>query len=264
MNEIFTKPVRIIVSCLLVVLALFLAVSAVSVVMSWSGENPATDTKAQISVDGTGDAFAIPDTATFSFSAVGDGATTKAAQDAATTEANKALAFLKTSSIPDTDIQTTDYSIVPQYEYSDTETNCPFNGCAPQKQTLTGYEATETFTVKVEDASNAGTILGGIGSTGVQDVSGLSFTVADPSAVERSARESAIADAKTKAQQLAQDLGVKLVRIVDYQESNGGVPPVEYAAGAMNAAATPASPVPEVSAGEDKVTSNVTITYEVK
>lgn len=75
----------------------------------------------------------------------------------------------------------------------------------------------------------------------------------------------AIADAQSKAQALAKQLGVRLVRIVSFSENNGSYPsPVMYAMNASTGATAPKAAAPDISTGEQKVTDNVTVTYEIE
>ena len=137
--------------------------------------------------------------------------------------------------------------------------------CPPQTPTIDGYTVTETVSVKVRDISKAGELVSGIGSLGVQNVSNVSFMIDDPDFVTAEARAMAIEEAKAKAMRLADDLGVTLVRIVNFSEGYGGYPVPMYARDSAVMAATPESaPVPELSPGESKVTSSVTITYEIR
>ena len=55
-------------------------------------------------------------------------------------------------------------------------------------QTITGYQVSETESVKVTDITQAGTLLAGVGTRGVSNVSGLSFTVANQDALSDQAR----------------------------------------------------------------------------
>jgi len=89
--------------------------------------------------------------------------------------------------------------------------------------------------------------------------------VEDESAIQTEARDEAIADAKEKAKALAKELGVSLVRIVSFTESNGGYPyPLYDKAYGMGGAVAQSAPAPEISTGENKYTSNVTIVYEIR
>lgn len=221
-----------------------------------------------ISVSGEGEVFAVPDTATFSVTVQERAREVKPAQDAATKKANGIIAYLKEQGIEDKDVQTADYSVYPQYEY--TQAVCPASGyCPPGRQVLTGFEVSQTLTVKVRETEKAGDLLSGVGSRGASSVSGLSFTIDDQDALEADARDQAISDAEGKAKDLAKSLGVRIVRIVGFSEN--GSDPYYYARGAsmdmaLQANETKAAmpPSPDLPMGQNKIISNVTLTYEIR
>jgi hypothetical protein len=245
-----------------VVLAAFLLVQTLGALKSIDTIGVSPTTPNTISVSGTGEAFSVPDIATFSFGASATGKTVDDAQKQVTTIINAALAKVKKLGVEDKDVQTIDYSANPKYEYN--QIVCVAYPCPPGKQTLVGYEVRETISVKVRKVADAGTILGAIGGTGVTDVSGLSFTVDDPSKVEAEARTKAIADAKSKAEELAKELGVRLVRIVSFSENGGGYPQPMFLKADMATGMGGASSAPSIPVGQNKVTSNVSITYEIR
>ena len=234
-----------------------------------------------ISVSGHGQIFATPDIATFTYSVVADKPTVAAAQTAATTASNAITSYLKSAGIADADMQTSGYSVYPRYEYQNAV--CPQAApasapdavtgsggssgsavyCPPGKQVLIGYEASQTTTIKVRDLTKAGDLLAGVGTKGATNISSLQFTFDDPNAPQAQARQKAIDDAKQKAQTLAQQLGVSLVRVVSFSEGgSGGVVPMVYnmAAGASSVKTT----APEISPGQNQITDDVTITYEIR
>ena len=252
-------------------LALFLLVATVNELKSsayiGSGISP-TNT---INVSGHGEVFAVPDTAQFSVTVQEKAKDVPTAQTAATNDANAIDAYLKSQGVDEKDIQTTDYSIDPQYEYQ--SASCPLTTssatpiyCPPGKQVLTGYQVSETFTVKVRDTSKAGTLLSGVGSKGASQVSGLTFTVADQNAVDAQARDKAIADAQSKADALAKSLGVSLVRVVSFNENRNSPGPIYAKAmySTASGAADMAVPAPSIQTGQNKYTDDVTITYEIQ
>jgi hypothetical protein len=228
-----------------------------------------------ITVSGHGEEVAVPDIATFSFSVVSDKATVAQAQTDATKKINDITAYLTGAGVDKKDIQTSDYSVYPQYEYQNAvcPTSAPsYSGgvssaiyCPPGKQVLKGYEVRQTTTIKVRDTAKAGDLLTGVGSKGATEVSSLNFTFDKPEMVQDAARNKAIADAKDKADALAKQLGVKLVRIVSYNE-NGNYPgPIYYSKAMGMGGATDSAPAsPEISVGQNKITSDVTVTYEIR
>lgn len=256
--------VRMATFVVLVLLGVFLAVMVAGNIMSWRYIGAGLTATNTISVSGHGEYLAVPDTAEFTFSVVSDKAAVADAQADATAKANAVSAYLKSAGIADADIQTTDYSVTPQYSY-DQKACPPGIYCPSGNQTLTGYEVNQTTTVKVHDTTKAGDLLAGVGSKGASNVSGLNFTFSDPNAVQAQARDKAIVDAKSKADALAKSLGVSLVRVVSFQESAGGdYPRPMYATMASGATDSAKSVAPDISVGQNNTTDDVTITYEIR
>ncbi len=132
---------------------------------------------------------------------------------------------------------------------------------------LRGYEVRQSTTVKVRDTAKAGDLLAGVGDKGATELSGLNFTFDKPEATQTEARNKAIADAKAKADELAKQLGVHLVRVVSFSESGSGYPqPYAYGRGGAtaNQAMDSKAVAPEISVGQNNVTDDVSITYEIK
>jgi len=220
---------------------------------------PVTNT---IAVSGTGDAVAVPDVATFSFGVSETAKTVSDAQTAATNKINAALKAVRDAGVADKDIQTTSYNINPHYDYQNNI--CTVNSCPPSHSVLTGYDVSQEVQVKVRDLTKAGSIFTSIGSLGLQNIGNLAFSVDKPETIQAQARSKAIDNAKAKADTMAKELGVTLVRIISFSEDTGGNPrPIMYAVG-MADSAVKSAPVPELPAGQEKVTDNVTITYEIR
>lgn len=250
-----------------IVLTLFLVVSSLKVIKSinYVGKGDMINT---ISVSGKGEVMTKPDIATFSFSITETANTVAQAQTKATTKGDAALKAIRDQGVEDKDIQTVSYTINPHYEYQ-TE-YCPpsMSACRPGKSVLTGYDVSQTVQVKVRDLNKAGAIFSSIGALGVQNVNGLDFSVDKPETVKSEARAKAISDAQAKAKVLAGQLGVKIVRITGFYENGDYGYPV-YGKGGMDMAVAQAvpnvsAPAPELPAGEQKVVSNVTLTYEIR
>ena len=247
-------------------LALFLAVLTVSTLKEFRFIGSGVTATNTITVSGEGEVFAVPDTATFSVTIQEEAKEVKDAQGVATKKANDIIRYLKGEGIDEKDIKTADYSVYPQYDY--TQSVCRDGFCPPGRQVLRGFQVSQTLTVKVRDTKKAGDLLSGVGSLGASSVSGLSFELdkADQSSKEAEARGKAIDDARQKAGALAEQLGVSLVRVVGFSE-NGNYP-IYYAKAEMSMAAdgrggAPA-PAPEIPVGQNKITSNVSVTYEIR
>jgi uncharacterized protein YggE len=264
-----------------------LFILAVTQIISWKTFAAPAPT-ATISVSGQGIAYEIPNIATFSVTVSEEAATVVDAQTKATADGNAVIDYLTKNDVASADIQTSDYSIQPKYQYESTGAAegsaggsvaisgtgsaiaapaCPPNAPCPiippvVNSVQVGYTVSETLTVKVRTVANAGTLLAGVGNLKVQNVSGLSFTVDNPETTQDQARDLAIKDAENQAQILAGQLGVRLVRVTGFSENGGPIGIYSMAASGANVPA--AAPAPEVPAGQNEVTSNVTLTYEIQ
>jgi uncharacterized protein YggE len=244
-------------------LTIFLAIISIKEIKSifYVGQNP--NMSNLITVTGEGDAVAIPDIATFSFGVTETAKTVEEAQELATKKINLALKAVRDGGVEDKDIQNQSYNINPHYEYQNFA--CTTYSCPPSKSVLTGYDVSQNVMVKVRDLKKAGALFSAIGATGVTNVNGLNFSVDDPDNVKAEARAEAIEEAKSKAKVLAKQLGVSLVKIVSFSEDNGAYYPRAYGmGGAAEMMSVKTQSVPEIPVGEQKVTSSVTITYEIK
>ena len=252
----------------LVLLGLFLAAKTIAEIAQFRYIGTGIPAMNTISVEGDGEAVAIPDTAQFSFSVVEKQSTVAKAQEEATKKMDALVQYLKGEGIDEKDYKTVSYSVYPQYEWQNIACS-PGAYCAPGKQTLTGYEVRQTIEVKVKDTDKAGALLSGVGEKGATELSGLTFTVEDEDALKEEARSEAIEKAQEQADMLSDKLGVKLVRIVNFSESTGGgYPPTPYYSygrggdGAMAQEVKAANvPIPE---GENKISSHVMVTYEIR
>lgn len=258
------EKLRKAVFAVVVVLGAFLAVQVIAGVMQLRYIGAGVPAANTITVSGHGESSGVPDIATFSFSVVSEKSTVEAAQADATAKANATTDYLKSVGIAEKDIQTSNYSINPQYDYI--QTTCTSGYCPGGKQTLRGYEVRQTTTVKVRDTAKAGDLLAGVGSKGATEVSGLNFTFDDPQGVQDEARDKAIADAKAKADTLAKQLGVSIVRVTAFNENSSGYPrSVMYsAADAYGKGGVIPQAAPAISVGENKVTDDVSVTYEIR
>ncbi len=251
----YVPPLFVILSVFLVVLT----INALKANQYIGGEGVPQNV---ITVSGDSEVFSPPDVANFTFSVVEVGKTNKEAQTKVTEKMDKALKAIKDLGIEDKDVRTVDYSAYPKYEYSNSI--CTQFSCPPSRQTIVGYEVSQTISVKVRNVDDAGKVIDAATSAGASNVSGLSYSVDEPEELERQARKQAIDEAKAKAEVLAKDLGVRLVRIVNFSE-NGNYPiPFYKAELGMGGADAVSQPVPSLPTGENKITSSVTITYEIR
>lgn len=194
--------------CALVVALAVIVAGRPQVVLSTPLTNAATDpTTFNPGVITAGDATITkrPDVAFISVGVEAQDTTAAQAQRDLATTANRLVAKAKSLGIPDSEINTSGYSIGPIY--------------APDgKQTITGYQAGESLELKWHNVDNVGTALDGLVQQGGATRISVAFGLNDPKAAQAEARAQAIADAKSRAGAMAKAAGVSLgpvLRIID-------------------------------------------------
>jgi len=247
---------------LVILAAVFFAVKVVAEVKGLrfiGGGAPASNT---VSFRGEGEASGAPNLATISLTIREEAKEVKDAQAKVTAKEKAVLDFLDKSGIAKKDIKTENYNWYPKFDYG---TPCYRYGmpCTAVAPKITAYETTENITVKIRDLSKTGEVMSGIGEAGVAEMNGPNFTIENEDELRAQARKDAIEEAKAKAEVLARDLGVHLVRIVSFSE-DGNYPMPYYKNEMMAADSAGSAPAPALPIGENKIVSNVTITYEIR
>lgn len=233
-------------TAVLVILSVFLLASTNKIV------NTAITTNT-VSFSGDGKVVAKPDIAKIQLSIVTDALTSKVAQDENSKKSKALTDYLKKQNIDDKDVKTTGYNIYPQYKY-------PPLGSQPQ---ITGYQVNQSMEIKIRDLDKVSNILDGVVNAGANLVNQLSFEIDNPEALKAEARAKAIADAKKKANELQSQVGISLGKIVNFSENTGGVPvPIYYEAKGLSMGGGGGGP--SVPTGENEITVDVTITYQIK
>lgn len=222
----------------------------------WAGPisfsvNSITTTKNEtFNVFGEGKVVTTPDVAVLTVGVIANGTSVKQAQDQVNLAINKVSEAIKKTGVSEADIQTTNYGINPNYDYS--------NG----KQRIVGYQANANLSLKVKNIDNVNKVIDEATANGANQVGNVAFEVTDQLALQNQAREKAVADAKQKAEQAAKVAGFKLGRIVNYNEDFGNTP------GPMPMMRTMGNVADEkvqtnIESGSSEVVVNVTLSYEI-
>lgn len=247
--EAFHKHIfKIPIILLLLVLIVFVGAKAKNEIKNETGT---AESQRTITVSADGKVFAKPDIGQISLSVTREAKTVSEAQKQSTEAINKIVAFLKGAGIEDKDIKTTNYNIYPKYDY--------YKG----KQTFIGYEVSQSLGIKIRNLEKSGDIIAGATDNGANIVGGLNFTIDDPDALKTEAQKQAIEKAETKAKELASNLGVRLKKLINFSE-NGYIPPIYYAKSAEALGMGGGSVSPSIPTGENEITSNVSLTYEIR
>lgn len=212
--------------------------------------NSVTTTKSDtFNVSGEGKVTVSPDIATVNVGVLAQGSTVKQAQDQLNTNINKVTEAVKQLGIDQKDIQTTNYNINPDYDFTS------------GTQRIRGYSTSSNVTIKIRDLDKVNSVIDTSTANGANEIHGINFDVDDKTKAENEAREKAVADAKMKAEAAARIAGFRLGRMVNYSENFAGgpipIPLRELAVPAGDSAPT------QVEPGSSEVTVVVNLSYEI-
>jgi uncharacterized protein YggE len=201
-----------------------------------------------ISMTGHGEIRGIPDTAQVTTGVTTNAATAAQALAANSVRMKAVFSVLEKLSVPQKNIQTTNFFISPQYSNGDNN--------APRR--LTGYQVNNDVSVRLDDIAKLGSTLDALVTAGANQMNGISFSIREPAPLLEKARALAIADARARAETYAKAAGVSLGSILSISENGNEAPRPMYRM-AMAAQAGP----PPVAAGEQSVTADVSVVWEI-
>ena len=211
------------------------------------------DTK--ITVTGSGEVLIPADVAVISL-----GVNVRSAEaPSAQAEANEVIAKIRealtAAGIDEEDISTGYINLYAAYDYSSSV------------ERITGYNASSTLAVKVTDMTRVGEVIDLAFGAGANMLDGVSFSAKDDTAARAEALKAAVADAKAKADVLAEAAGLGKLELENITE--GGV--YAYDSGANNFSAkgmiteqADGDAATVIRAAKICVSASVTITYEAK
>lgn len=208
-------------------------------------------------VSGTGEVTVTPDIATLRLGIVSQEASVAEAQTKASEAMNKVRTALTNSGVAEKDIQTQYFNIRQRTKWDREK----------EEETVIGYQVTNKVIVKIRDTDKVGTIIDAVAEAGgdLTRIDSIGFSVDDPSVYYEEAREKAMADAKAKAEQLAELAGVSLGKPT-YISEGAHMPSSIYQKGIFYEAAAPMpapAPPPPISPGEMKVSLTVQVAYSI-
>jgi len=209
----------------------------------------------EISVEGQAKAYVTPDVGEISFGVNTDAQTSQEAVAENNQKMNAVMAKISAAGIDKKDVQTTGYSLNPKYNYRS-------DGSSYED----GYTLTQTVNVKVRDFTKIGDLVAQATQAGANMVGGVSFKLEDPETAKAGIRAEAIAKARAKAALIAENVGLKLGKVVSYYEYDSSAYPFDYGkgGGAMMADSAAVSAVPIIEPGQQEVALTVTLSIKLQ
>ncbi|UCH42380.1 MAG: SIMPL domain-containing protein [Dehalococcoidales bacterium] len=205
-------------------------------------------------VSGMGKVTVVPDIASLRLGIEAEGDTVSVARDQAAEAMDAVMTALTENGVADNDIQT-EYFTIRRITQWDRE---------KEQEVITGYRVINMVTAKIRDIDNIGTVIDAVADAGgdLTRVDSIDFTVDDPSDYYDEAREEAMAEARDKAEQLAELAGVILGNAT-YISEGSQIPPVTRGGYAMDVAEEMEVETP-VSPGELEVILTVQVIYAIE
>ena len=212
-----------------------------------------------LSLTGTGEVKARPDTASINSGVTSNAKTAQEALAANSAAMSKRFRELKAAGIAGRDLQTSNFSIAPQYKPYDPKNRLP------AQQRIVGYQVSNGVTVRVRDLDKLGRLIDQMTVAGVNRMNGISFFVDKTDNLMEEARRKAMVDVRRKADLYADGLGVKLKRVLTVSESVSRPGPRPMRAGrVMSMTKSDAREAAPVTAGEQSLSVRLSVTWELE
>jgi uncharacterized protein len=233
------RPLRI--AALAALVAVAVALAGVGLPERARGQEADPQTRS-ISATGNGTVTAVPDRAQFSFGVQAQARTASAALEAADAQLARVVAALRQAGIPQADIQTDQLSLSPRTNDEGAE--------------ILGYTAVSSVSVRLRDLDRAGAVVDAAVGAGANQVYGPSLVRSNQDALYRNALRAAYADARAKAQALADAAGVTLGAMTATVEGGEAIPFAGRMEDAKTASAT-------IEPGTQEIQATVSVTFAV-
>lgn len=210
-----------------------------------------------LSVSGVGQASAAPDIAFVDLGVVTSGPEVGSAVERSNQTTSAVIEAVEEAGVDAADIQTSSFNVWSEERFDQ-------GPISPEGEPAAGqviYRVENGLRVTVRDVEQLGTVIQAGLDAGANQVRGVSFSIEDSSAVEEEARAQAVENARARAANLAEQMGVTLGDPVVVSEgSNGGVPypAFETAVGLGGGGGPP------ISSGELTVRVQVNVTFDIK
>ena len=208
-----------------------------------------------INVNGTGSVSGEPDIATLNLGVSVERDSVADAREEAASAMTSLIESLKANGIVEKDIITQNFSIYPQYDYSEGE------------RKLRGYRVNNTVQTKVRELDTLSDVIDDAAEAGGDSIvlNSIQFMIEDTTPLQEQARALAVKNAEAKALTIAEASGVTLGKPVTITENSYyESPPIPYAVAESAFADDAGRTSTPIVSGELTVTISVTVVYEIE
>ncbi|NNM78116.1 SIMPL domain-containing protein [Sphingomonas sp. ID1715] len=204
-----------------------------------------------LDVTAQGETRRTPDVATISAGVVTQAADAASAMRDNAARMDRVIAALKKAGVADRDVRTANISLSPQYRYANNE-----------PPVITGYQASNTVTVRFRDIARSGTILDTLVATGANQINGPDLMLDQPATALDEARLDAMAKARARAELYAKAAGLRIKRILSISEASFDMPRPMPVMMRMDVAE--AAPASKILPGEQALQVSVSVRFELE
>ena len=204
----------------------------------------------QISVNGNGQVYIVPDLAYVNIGVHSEAPEVAAALEDNNLQAQAIRTTLTGMGVDDKDIQTTAFNVYPTQEYSPTG-----------EMQGTKYVVENTVVVTVRDLTNLGSLLDSAVKSGANTINSISFDATDKAGAYTEARKLAVENGKLQAEELAAASGVELGNLISVSSYNSGPQPLYDVKSYSGVGGNGTVPV---AAGQIVISVDASMSYAIK
>ncbi len=207
----------------------------------------------EITIDATGKAFVVPDTAKIYLGVYSKADTSEAVMEENTEKINAVMEVLEDLDIPEEDIKTTNYNLYPNYQWTD-----------DRGEYLDGYALDQNVEVKLTDFDLVGELMEKVVGAGANVIGDVSFIVDDTEAAKGEARKDAIKKINEKVASIEEASGLTLGKVMSYYEYEA----YDYGKGAYAESMSYdsyglSSVSPIIEPGQEEIQLTVSLSYKI-
>ncbi len=195
-------------------LFLFTCLAPIAASSAFAHENPRS-----ISLSATGIVTATPDRASINTAVETFDKSAKIAVKQNSEKMAEIIKTLKAEGIEKKYIQTTSFSVQPEYESYQSSLK------TKRKPEITGYRVVNSVSIFLVDDKKLGVVLDKVVSLGANRISGISFSVSNEDELRDKARKQAMKTAFQRARLYTQSAGTRLGRVTSITETSSSVSP---------------------------------------
>jgi uncharacterized protein YggE len=201
---------------------------------------------ATLTADGTGVVLAEPDIVVISIGVTTRGTTPSEALQTNSSDMQNVINAILDAGVDEADVATSGFSISPIYADQQPEDG-------DQPPAIVGYNVSNQVTVRIRDIASSGDVLDKVVAAGANQINGIRFDIAEPGPLQDEATQAAIADARRRAELMADAAGVRLVRVLTVSTYANNQPQFDL----VRATAVP------IMGGQQAITATATLVFEI-